>query len=83
MGRPQHWVRNNSSGSPPLEDVVCPLWAPCWVVARFHSRGGREDEQARQSGAIVLGFEVDMSFDHFQRLTVKLASARPRPQPQP
>jgi hypothetical protein len=59
MGRPQHRVRNNGSESLPLavEDVVIvcpPLWAPCRVVVRFHSRGGREDEQARQSGVVVV-----------------------------
>lgn len=60
MGRPQHRVRNsNSESRPPLEDA-CPLWMPCWV--RFHNRGGRDDEQARQSGAVVLEFR-DMSFD--------------------
>jgi hypothetical protein len=70
MGRAQHRVRNNSSESLlPLEDV-CPLWAPCWCWAvRFHSRGGREDEQARQSGAVVVlefGFrDISLSFDYF------------------
>lgn len=69
MGRPQHRVRNNSSGSLALalalaaaEDVVSPpLWAPrCAAAVRFHSRGGREDEQARQSGAVVvLEFEFE------------------------
>jgi hypothetical protein len=77
MGRPQHRVRNNSSESLPLEDDdVCPLWVLpccCWVV-RFHSRGGREDEQARQSGTVVvLEFESEFrdisflsSFELFQ-----------------
>jgi len=66
MGRPQHRVRNNTSESFPLEGDVCPLWAPCSVV-RFHSRGGREDEQARQSGVVVLEFAFrDMSFDYLR-----------------
>lgn len=60
MGRPQHRVRNSSSESRPLleEEGVSPPWTPCWV--RFHSRGGRDDEHARQSGAVVLEFR-DMS----------------------
>lgn len=91
MGRPQHRVRNNVSGSLPLpvEDVVRPLWSPCWVVVRFHSRGGREDEQARQSGAEAV---VLMLRDMFYRLFSFLISsgllvvpndksARPQPQP--
>ena len=59
MGRPQHRVRNSSSESRLLEEDVGP---PCWV--RFHSRGGRDDEQARQSGAIVLEFR-DMGVSVF------------------
>lgn len=61
MGRPQHRVRNSSSESrPPLEDA-CPLWMPCWV--RFHNRGGRDDEQARQSGAVFEFRDVSFDFD--------------------
>ena len=78
MGRPQHRVTNNSSeplSRRPLEDsdvvvvVVCPLWAPCcWtsIVVRFHSRGGREDEQARQSGAVI----VLLEFEFFQDIVI-------------
>jgi len=36
-------------------------------VVRFHSLGGREDEQARQSGAVDVVLEFrDMSFDYFK-----------------
>jgi hypothetical protein len=82
MGRPQHRVRNNSSESLPLEDVVCPLWAPCWVAVRFHSRGGREDEQERQSGAVVvLEFEFRDILLFSGLGAPKAKSVRPQPQP--
>jgi hypothetical protein len=55
MGRSQHSVRNSSSEPDlraesrlPLEDDAARS------RVRFHSRGGRDDEQARQSGAVAL-----------------------------
>ena len=61
MGRPQHWVRNNSELGLRAESVLPPEHEDDAAVpflalskARFHSRGGRDDEQARQSGAVTL-----------------------------
>ena len=57
MGRPQHRVRNSSeldlrarSLLPVLEDDALSALSS----VRFHSRGGRDDEQARQSGEVRL-----------------------------
>jgi len=58
MGRPQHWVRNSSESVLPPEnedDAALPFLA--LSKARFHSRGGRDDEQARQSGALGVTLE--------------------------
>ena len=58
MGRPQHWVRNSSESVLPPEnedDAALPFLALSKV--RFHSRGGRDDEQARQSGALAVMLE--------------------------
>jgi len=55
MGRPQHSVRNSSS-EPDLraESWLSPEGDAALSRVRFHSRGGRDDEQARQSGAVAV-----------------------------
>ena len=58
MGRSQHRVRNSSELGLRAESLapedVPPLWAP--PRDHFHSRGGRDDEQARQSGVVLFEF---------------------------
>jgi len=58
IGRPQHRVKNSSglglrvAALPDeLDADVLPLLVPSWNC--FHSRGGRDDEQAKQRVAIV------------------------------
>ncbi len=47
-------------------------------MVRFHSLGGREDEQARQSGAVDVVLEFrDMSFDYFKGVLGASRGVRP------
>jgi hypothetical protein len=64
MGRPQHCVRNSSELGLRAEFVLTPEREDDAAVSflalskvRFHSRGGRDDEQARQSGALAVTLE--------------------------